>query len=37
MFKVPGGTYLPGIATPKQHEKESLRGLGRFLNSLQFE
>jgi hypothetical protein len=37
MLRVPGGTYLLGIAAPKEHEKESLRQLGRFLNSLQFE
>lgn len=37
MFKAPGGTYLLGIATPKEHEKASLRQFDRFLNSLQFE
>jgi hypothetical protein len=37
MLRVPGGTYFLGIAAPKEHEKEALRQMGRFLNSLQFE
>lgn len=37
VLRVPGGTYMLGIATPKEHERDALRQLGRFMNSLQFE
>jgi len=37
MLRVPAGTYLLGVGTPREHEKESLRALERFLNSLKFE
>lgn len=36
-LRVPGGTYMLGIVTDKEHETESLKAKERFFNSLTFE
>lgn len=36
MLRVPGGTYLIGITTTREHEAESLKDKERFFNSLLF-
>lgn len=36
-FRVPGGTYMLGIVTDKEHEAKSLKFKERFFNSLTFE
>jgi len=36
-LRVPGGTYMLGIVTDKEHETESLKSKERFFNSLAFE
>jgi hypothetical protein len=36
-FRVPGGTYMLGVVTSKEHEAESLKFKDRFFNSLTFE
>jgi hypothetical protein len=36
MFRVPGGTYMLGIATPRLYEAQSLQQKQRFFNSLEF-
>lgn len=36
-LRVPGGTYMLGIVTDKEHEAESLKSKDRFFNSLTFE
>lgn len=35
-FRIPGGTFMLGIVTDKEHEKESLKVKERFYNSLTF-
>lgn len=36
-FRIPGGTFMLGIVTDKEHEKMSLKSKERFFNSLTFE
>jgi hypothetical protein len=36
IFRVPGGTFMLGIVTPKDHETQSLQQLDRFYNSISF-
>lgn len=36
-LRVPGGTYMLGVVTDKEHETEALKSKDRFFNSLTFE
>lgn len=35
-FRIPGGTFMLGIVTDKEHEAASLKSMDRFFNSLTF-
>jgi hypothetical protein len=37
LFRVPGGTFMLGVVTSKEHETATLKVKDRFFNSLSFE